>query len=97
MWQNVHRYRNQHKFFTSLDSPQAVTIRAPAHLGSYERASLRDLVYFALVLARSALHAVTDNAMLARALPIRAIAVLGFGTFVFGLFAAVAAAALGLS
>jgi hypothetical protein len=31
--------------------------------------------------------------MLARALPIRAIAVLGFGTFVFGLFAAVAAAA----
>jgi hypothetical protein len=39
----------------------------------------------------------SDWTMLARALPIRAIAVLGFGTFVFGLFAAAAAAALGLS
>jgi len=35
-------------------------------------------------------------AMLGRALPMRALIVLGFGTFVFGLFAAVAAAALGL-
>ena len=34
--------------------------------------------------------------MLGRALPVRALIVLGFGTFVFGLFAAVAAAALGL-
>src|SRR5215831_1243559 len=97
MWQNVHRCRNQHKFFTSLDSPQAVTIRAPAHLGSYERASLCDLVYFALVPRAICAHAVTDKAMLARALPIRAIAVLGFETFVFALFATVAAAALGLS
>jgi uncharacterized membrane protein YraQ (UPF0718 family) len=36
-------------------------------------------------------------AMLGRTLPMRALIVLGFGTFVFGLFAAVAAAALGLS
>jgi uncharacterized membrane protein YraQ (UPF0718 family) len=36
-------------------------------------------------------------AMLARALPIPAIVVLGFGTFVFGLLAAAAAATLGLS
>lgn len=36
-------------------------------------------------------------AMLGRALPLRAIVVLGLGTFVFGLFAAAAAAALGLS
>jgi uncharacterized membrane protein YraQ (UPF0718 family) len=36
-------------------------------------------------------------AMLARTLPMRAIIVLGFGTFVFGLIAAAAAAALGLS
>ena len=35
-------------------------------------------------------------AMLGRALPMRALIVLGFGTFVFGLFAAVAAATLGL-
>jgi uncharacterized membrane protein YraQ (UPF0718 family) len=35
-------------------------------------------------------------AMLGRALPMRALIVLGFGTFVFGLLAAVAAAALGL-
>jgi uncharacterized membrane protein YraQ (UPF0718 family) len=35
-------------------------------------------------------------AMLGRALPMRALIVLGFGTFVFGLFAAVAAVALGL-
>ena len=35
-------------------------------------------------------------AMLGRALPMRALIVLGFGTFVFGLFAAVAAAALEL-
>jgi uncharacterized membrane protein YraQ (UPF0718 family) len=35
-------------------------------------------------------------AMLGRALPMRALIVLGFGTFVFGLVAAVAAAALGL-
>jgi uncharacterized protein len=36
-------------------------------------------------------------AMLGRALPMRAILVLGFGTFVFGLVAAAAAAALGFS
>src|SRR5262249_26468285 len=36
------------------------------------------------------------RAMLGRALPMRALIVLAFGTFVFGLFAAVAAAALGL-
>jgi uncharacterized membrane protein YraQ (UPF0718 family) len=35
-------------------------------------------------------------AMLGRTLPMRALIVLAFGTFVFGLFAAVAAAALGL-
>jgi hypothetical protein len=36
-------------------------------------------------------------AMLGRALPIRALLVLCFGTFVFGLFAAAAAVALGFS
>ena len=36
-------------------------------------------------------------AMLGRALPLRAIAVLGLGTFVFGLVAAAAAVALGFS
>jgi uncharacterized membrane protein YraQ (UPF0718 family) len=35
-------------------------------------------------------------AMLGRALPMRALIVLGSGTFVFGLFASVAAVALGL-
>ena len=35
-------------------------------------------------------------AMLSRALPVRTLIVLGFATFVFGLFAAAAAAALGL-
>jgi len=35
--------------------------------------------------------------MLGRALPLRAIVVLGLGTFVFGLLAAVAAVALGIS
>jgi hypothetical protein len=35
--------------------------------------------------------------MLGRALPARALIVLGFGTFVFGLFAAAGAATLGLS
>jgi hypothetical protein len=34
--------------------------------------------------------------MLGRALPMRPLIVLGFGTFVFGQFAAVAAAALGV-
>ena len=36
-------------------------------------------------------------AMFARALPLRAIVVLGLGTFIFGLFAAAAAVALGIS
>jgi hypothetical protein len=36
-------------------------------------------------------------AMLARALPLRTIVVLGLGTFIFGLFAAAAAVALGIS